>query len=69
VSFAAAHDPVLFEELADSSASQLNQVHDAVFDAQGRVMIELSELRHSPSWRDVERLLSEANHEDQEVAA
>ena len=69
VSFAAAHDPVLFEELADSSASQLNQVHDAVFDAQGRVMMELSELRHSPSWRDVERLLSEANHEDQEVAA
>jgi hypothetical protein len=44
-------------------------VHDAVFDAQGRVMIELSELRHTPSWRDVERLLSEASHEDQEVAA
>jgi hypothetical protein len=68
VAFAAAHDPVLFEELADTSASQLNQVHDAVFDAQGRVMIELSEIRHTPSWRDVERLLSEANHEDQEVA-
>ncbi len=49
VAFAAAHDPVLFEELADTSASQLNQVHDAVFDAQGRVMIELSELRHTPS--------------------
>ncbi len=69
VAFAAAHDPVLFEELADTSAGQLNQVHDAVFDAQGRVMIELSELRHTPSWRDVERLLSAANHEDQEAAA
>lgn len=69
VAFAAAHDPVLFEELADTSASQLNQVHDAVFDAQGRVMIELSELRHTPSWRNVERLLSQANREDQEVAA
>jgi hypothetical protein len=69
VSFAAAHDPLLFEELADTLASQLNQVHDAVFDAQGRVMIELSELRHTPSWRDVERLLSAANHEDQAAAA
>jgi hypothetical protein len=69
VSFAAAHDPLLYEELADTLASQLNQVHDAVFDAQGRVMIELSELRHSPSWRDVERLLSEATPEDQGVAA
>ncbi|HYS30344.1 MAG TPA: hypothetical protein VEQ12_12720 [Candidatus Limnocylindria bacterium] len=69
VSFAAAHDPVLLEELADTSASRLNQVHDAVFDAQGRVMSELSELRHTPSWRDVERLLSEATHEDQGVAA
>jgi hypothetical protein len=69
VSFAAAHDPVLFEELADTSASQLNQVHDAVFDAQGRVMIELSELRHTPSWRDMERLRSDRTHEDQEVAA
>ncbi len=68
-SFAAAHDPVLFDELADTQASQLNQVHDAVFDAQGRVMIQLSELRHTPSWRDVERQLSEANPEDQEVAA
>jgi hypothetical protein len=69
VAFAAAHDPELFEELAETSAGHLNQVHDAVFDAQGRVMIELSELRHTPSWRDVERLLSEATHEDQEVAA
>jgi hypothetical protein len=69
VTFAAAHDPVLFEELAGTSASHLNQVHDAVVDAQGRVMIELSEIRHTPSWRDVERLLREATHEDQEVAA
>ena len=69
VAFAAAHDPVLFEELADTSAGQLNQVHDALFDAQGRVMIELSELRHTPSWRDVERLLSEANSEHHEAAA
>ncbi|TMD09624.1 MAG: hypothetical protein E6J01_01325 [Chloroflexi bacterium] len=69
VSFAAAHDPELLEELADTSASQLNQVHDAVFDAQGRVMVELSELRKTPSWRDVERLLTEANRDDREVAA
>jgi hypothetical protein len=68
-SFAMGHDPMLFDDVAGTTAGDLNRVHDAVFDAQGRVMIQLSELRHTPSWRDVERLLGEANNEDQEVAA
>jgi hypothetical protein len=58
VTFAERHDPVLSDMVASATNSDLNGVHDALFDAQGRVMVELSELRRTPSWEEVERLFN-----------
>lgn len=58
VAFAERHDPALTEALAGTATRHLNGVHDALFDAEGRVMLELSELRHTPSWEEVERLFN-----------
>lgn len=58
VAFAERHDPVLSEVLASAPKTDVNCVHDALFDAQGRVMLELSELRHTPGWEEVERLFN-----------
>ena len=58
--FAGWLDPQLAEEMRDTGTADLNRVHDALFDAQERVMSKLSELRRKPKWRDVERLFTEA---------
>lgn len=63
--FAACYDPVLSEEMAGAAANDLDRLHEAVFDAQGRVMTELSELRRTPSWRELERLFSGQDCQDQ----
>jgi hypothetical protein len=58
VAFGQRYDPALTEALACAPTTDLNGVHDALFDAQGRVMRELSALRHTPSWEEVERLFN-----------
>jgi hypothetical protein len=56
--FAERYDPILSETLSSAASSDLNGVHDALFDAQGRVMLELSALRRTPSWQEVEQLFN-----------
>lgn len=56
--YAEGYDPVLARELAEADPNDLARLHDALFDAQGRVMIERSDLRGTPSWRETEELFS-----------
>lgn len=58
--FAGWQDPQLAEEMRDTGTADLNRVHDALFDAQERVMSNLSELRRKPKWQDLQRLIAEA---------
>src|SRR3989440_3938890 len=45
VGYAQRHDPQLSDRIDQAIGDDLNAVHDAVFEAQGRVMLELAELR------------------------
>jgi len=54
VGYAQRHDAELSERLEQDD---LNAVHDAVFEAQGRVMLELAELRRVPNWQDLDLTL------------
>jgi len=58
----------LAQEVRAAGRGDLDRVHNALFDAQERVMTELSELRGTPSWQEVEQLFSEtADPEFQEA--
>jgi hypothetical protein len=37
--------------------ADLNAVHDAVFEAEGRVMLQLAKLRRVPNWQDLDMTL------------
>ncbi len=45
VAYAARHDAELADRVQGINPEDLNAVHDAVFEAQGRVMLELAQLR------------------------
>src|ERR1700680_1622253 len=58
VGYAARHDAQLADRIQRIDADDLNAVHDAVFEAQGRVMLELAQLRRVPNWQDLDLLLA-----------
>jgi hypothetical protein len=59
--YAGEHDPELAERI--QIRDDLNDVHDAVFEAQGRVMLRLAELRRVPNWQDLDLTLTPGDDE------
>jgi hypothetical protein len=50
-------DEELLGRTAEARLEDVNAVHDAVFEAQGRVMLQLAELRRVPNWQDLDTVL------------
>lgn len=66
VGYADRNDPDLAERLhrIDSGVPvELNAIHDALFEAQGRVMLRLAELRQVPNWQDLDLTLEPGDDE------
>ena len=63
VGYAARHGAELAVRLQGIDATDLNAVHDAVFEAQGRVMLELAQLRRVPNWQDLDLILAPGDDE------
>ena len=55
--YAERHDAELYGRTAVPELEDVNAVHDAVFEAQGRVMLQLAELRRVPNWQDLDTVL------------
>jgi hypothetical protein len=55
--YAERHDLELYQRTALPELEDMNAVHDAVFEAQGRVMLQLAELRRVPNWQDLDTVL------------
>jgi hypothetical protein len=63
IGYAVRHDPELAERLGRIHDAELNAVHDAVFEGQGRVMLELAQLRRVPNWQDLDLTLEPGDDE------
>jgi hypothetical protein len=63
VAYADRHDAELKDRIQRIDATDLNAVHDAVFEAQGRVMLQLAELRRVPNWQDLDLILEPGDDE------
>lgn len=63
VVYAERHDGELAERIRRIDSQDLNAVHDAVFEAQGRVMLQLAELRQVPNWQDLDLTLAPGDDE------
>lgn len=63
VAYASRHDAELADRLQRIDPADLNAVHDAVFEAQGRVMLQLAELRRVPNWQDLDLTLAPGDDE------
>jgi len=63
VAYAARQDAELADRIQRIDATDLNAVHDAVFEAQGRVMLQLAELRRVPNWQDLDLTLEPGDDE------
>jgi len=63
VVYAGRHDPELATRIEFIDATDLNAVHDAVFEGQGRVMLQLAELRRVPNWKDLDLILEPGDDE------
>jgi hypothetical protein len=63
VAYAARHDAELADRVQRINPEDLNAVHDAVFEAQGRVMLNLAELRRVPNWQDLDLTLAPGDDE------
>lgn len=63
VTFAQRHDHELRDRLQQIDADDVNAVHDAVFEAQGRVMLQLAGLRRVPNWQDLDLVLEPGGEE------
>lgn len=61
--YAQRHDRELNVRIAEAVGDDLNAVHDALFEAQGRVMLELAELRRVPNWQDLDLTLEPGDDE------
>ena len=61
--YAERHDAELAERIQRIDYPDLNAVHDAVFEAQGRVMLQLAELRRVPNWQDLDLTLEPGDDE------
>ncbi len=57
VAYAERHDAELLIRLDQAGVDDVNAVHDAVFEAQGRVMLQLAELRRVPNWQELDTVL------------
>ena len=55
--YAQHHDAELLGQIAGARGGDLSLVHDAVFEAQGRVMLWLAQLRQVPNWQDLDTVL------------
>ena len=60
--YAERHDAELLSKIAQAP-EDLNAVHDAVFEAQGRVMLHLARLRQVPNWQELETVLEPGGEE------
>jgi len=63
VTFAQRHDPELRSRFEAIDSTDVTAVHDAVFEAQGRVMLNLAELRRVPNWQDLDLVLEPGGEE------
>lgn len=66
VGYADRHDTELSQRIRTvypGTPAELNWVHDALFEAQGRVMLRLAELRQVPSWQDLDLTLEPGDDE------
>ena len=61
--YAGRQDAELADRIQRIDATDLNAVHDAVFEAQGRVMLQLAELRRVPNWQDLDLTLEPGDDE------
>ena len=55
--YAEQNDEELSARTVRARPEDVNEVHDAVFDAQGRVMLQLAELRRVPNWQELDTVL------------
>ena len=66
VGFADRNDPELaarLHRIDPATPAELNAIHDALFEAQGRVMLRLAELRQVPNWQDLDLTLEPGDDE------
>ena len=63
MAYATQHDADLCSIIRRMDFADLNAVHDAVFEAQGRVMLQLAELRRVPNWQDLDLTLQPGDDE------
>ena len=63
VAYAGRQDAELADRIQRIDGTDLNAVHDAVFEAQGRVMLQLAELRRVPNWQDLDLTLEPGDDE------
>jgi len=63
VAYAERHDPGLLSQVGQARPEDLDAVHDAVFEAQGKVMVQLAQLRQVPNWRELEAVLAPGGEE------
>jgi hypothetical protein len=61
--YAQRHDSELLAQVGPAGPDDLNAVHDAVFESQGKVMLQLAELRRVPNWRDLDTVLEPGGEE------
>jgi hypothetical protein len=61
--YAARHDSELMERIGRLEMADLNAVHDALFEAQGRVMLQLAKLRRVPNWQDLDLTMEPGDDE------
>jgi len=62
--YAERHDAELFGRAVVPELTEMNAVHDAVFEAQGRVMLQLAALRRVPNWQDLDTVLEPGDGEE-----
>lgn len=61
--YAARQDRELTDRISRLDVPDLNAVHDAVFEAQGRVMLQLAKLRQVPNWQDLDLTMEPGDDE------
>jgi len=61
--YAERHDGELLSKVAQARPEDLNAVHDAVFEAQGKVMLQLAQLRRVPNWQELDAVLEPGGEE------
>jgi len=63
LAYAERYDGELLSQVAEAGPDDLNAVHDAVFEAQGKVMLQLAGLRQVPNWKDLDAVLEPGGEE------